>query len=58
MPGYRGYENPKVNLALDRIGPLTERDFLDLALACLDQAGMPIYIQAKIHKVIRLWRTK
>jgi hypothetical protein len=37
-----GYPNPKVNRLLYTVGAISdfdERDFLDLAMACLDQAG-------------------
>lgn len=39
----------RVDALLDRLGAdLTARDFLDLALACLDQSGLPVRDQAKV----------
>lgn len=54
--GYRGYKNERVNLVLDQIGiQLTTRDWLCLALACADQAGVPIYVQTRVRKALEGW---
>lgn len=45
------YQNPKVNKAMDACSDFVEDDFLDLALACLDQAGLSLPVQNKIEKM-------
>lgn len=59
MSGYRGYQNPKVNTALDALTQVTgtwkTADWFCLALACADQAGLPIHLQAKLKKTIEFW---
>jgi len=48
------YPNTKVEEALDLIQclSLTESDFLDLAMACLDQGGLGAHTQSIIAKTI------
>lgn len=57
--GYRGYQNPRVNVALDTLTPITSAwtisDWFCLALACCDQAGLPIHLQTKVRKTIEFW---
>jgi hypothetical protein len=48
------YNNVKVEEALDllQVLPLTEADFLDLAIACLDQGGLSARGQAVVRQAI------
>lgn len=55
--GFKGYTNPVVNRVLDELEGKTMSllDWLDLAMACIDQAGMPIYAQTRVRKAIQQW---
>jgi len=47
-----GY-SPRVDALLGRLGSdLTEQDFAALALACLDQAGIPVETQRRITELV------
>ena len=47
-----GY-SPRVDALLDRLGTdLTEQDFAALALACLDQAGIPVDTQRRVTELV------
>lgn len=47
-----GY-SPRVDALLDRLGTdVTEQDFAALALACLDQAGVPVETQQRITELV------
>lgn len=56
MPGKHDPYTPRVSEALDRVlkaGDFTEEDFANLALVCLDQAGVPTDRQAFITKMFK-----
>lgn len=43
----------RTDALLDRLGgDLTEQDFLDLAVACLDQCGLPVRDQLDVTRVV------
>lgn len=48
------YGNPKISKILDSVGSQMahEGDWLDLALACLDQGGVKLKVQQQIAKMI------
>ncbi len=47
------YANKKVeNIIFNNCSGFSERDFLDLAMACLDQSGMGLNLQNQIEKLI------
>lgn len=51
------YSNSKVDALLDATaGTFTPNDFLDLALACLDQGGLPASVQAALAHIIDEYR--
>lgn len=48
----KGY-GTRVDALLDRLGSdLTEQDFADLALACHDQAGLPVREQLAVRRIV------
>lgn len=51
----QSYDNPRVNaLIYDHAGDdLTEADWLEASLACLDQAGFPVKDQRCIETILR-----
>ncbi|MGE0206113.1 MAG: hypothetical protein AB7E70_19615 [Hyphomicrobiaceae bacterium] len=56
-PTTLGYPNPKVDALLAGSislspGTFTERDFLDLALAALDQAGVSVSLQRRVNELV------
>ncbi len=56
MSTTNSYPNPKVDALLTGTislspGTFTERDFLDLALAALDQAGVSASLQRRINEL-------
>lgn len=51
------YPNPKVDALLAGAislspGTFTERDFVDLALAALDQAGVSVSLQRRVNELV------
>lgn len=48
------YENKKVTRVLDEsCSDFSEEDFVDLAMACLDQAGVRLSDQSQIEKIVK-----
>ncbi len=57
MSTSNSYPNPKVDALLAGSislspGTFTERDFIDLALAALDQAGVSVSLQRRINEIV------
>lgn len=51
------YPNPKTSTALDAIAHLideawSDKDWRDLALACIDQAGFPPKLQTRVSRML------
>ena len=42
-----------VDAALDRVGPLDEHEYVGLAMAALDQAGLPVAQQERVAAILR-----
>lgn len=53
----KGY-SARIDTLLDRLGldgrglDVTEQDFAELAIACLDQAGLPVADQLAVRRIV------